>query len=101
MRCAFSLAIIPGREEEYDRRHQEVWPELLQLLKESGFRNYSIFRRGSVLFAYMESEQQPLQAFVRMQEHPVQIKWRDYMSDVLVRDENMGFTFMDEVFHLE
>lgn len=101
VRRAFSLTIRQDMEEEYDRRHREVWPELLQLIKQCGFRNYSIYRSGRILFGYMEAEDDFESAFSRMHAHPVQQKWRDYMSDVLVRDGNHGFTFLNEVFHLD
>lgn len=39
---------------EYERIHEEVWPEVLATLKRVKVRNYSIFRYGLVLFSYME-----------------------------------------------
>jgi L-rhamnose mutarotase len=100
-RHAFFLTIRPGMEEEYERRHREVWPELLAILKENGFRNYSIFRIERSLFGYMENDGDIEKAFQRLHAHPIQWKWRDYMSDVLVRNEMMGFTILCEVFHLD
>ncbi|HZG85562.1 L-rhamnose mutarotase [Paenibacillus sp.] len=100
-RAAFTLTILPGMEEEYDRRHQEVWPELLELMKAYGFRNYSIFRSGRSLFGYVENEGDVGGALAALHEHPIQQRWRDAMSDVLVRDRQMGFTFLDEVFHMD
>ena len=53
-RVAFTMRIKPGTEEEYRRRHQLVWPELLADLTRAGCENYSIYLRGTELFAYME-----------------------------------------------
>src|SRR5437667_4729758 len=53
-RIAFTMRIKPGSEEEYRRRHRQVWPELLADLKRAGCQNYSIYLRGTELFAYME-----------------------------------------------
>ena len=100
-RKAFLFGIRPGMEEEYDRRHREVWPELIQLQKEIGFRNYSIYRYRCTLFAYMEFEGDFETQFRKFHSHPSQAKWREYMSDIIIRDENMGFQFMDEVYHLD
>lgn len=43
----------PGCELEYIRRHKEVWPEVLNLIKKSGVKNYFIFISGSDLFSYI------------------------------------------------
>ena len=47
---AWVLEVRPGYEEEYRRRHDAIWPEMLDALKEAGIRNYSIFRHGLTLF---------------------------------------------------
>ena len=53
-RSAFLMHIRPGTEAEYQRRHEQVWPEMLAELKAAGCQNYSIFRDGLQLFAYLE-----------------------------------------------
>jgi L-rhamnose mutarotase len=53
---AWVLEVRPGYEEEYVRRHQEIWPEMVGALKEAGIRNYSIFRYGLTLFGYFETD---------------------------------------------
>ena len=42
-KLAFKMKLKPGCREEYKKRHDEIWPELLQLLKDSGVSDYSIF----------------------------------------------------------
>ena len=49
---AWVLEVKPGYEEEYVRRHREIWPEMLDALHEAGISNYSIFRHGLTLFGY-------------------------------------------------
>ncbi|MFD0678630.1 MULTISPECIES: L-rhamnose mutarotase [unclassified Paenibacillus] len=100
-RHAFCLTIRSGMENEYDRRHREVWPELLVLLKDCGIRNYSIFRQGQSLFGYMESVNNIDEALIRLDAHPIQRKWYDYMSAILIRDGDKSMTLLDEVFHLD
>ena len=56
-RRAFSLRIKPGVKEEYKRRHDEIWPEMRQMLKDAGLRNYSIWMVGDdLLFGYYETD---------------------------------------------
>ena len=43
IRVAFKMKLFPGFEAEYKKRHDEIWPELVQLLKEAGISDYSIF----------------------------------------------------------
>ena len=52
-RVAFQLRLRPGTIEEYEKAHQQVWPELLAKIKEVGISHYSIFRRGLDLFLVM------------------------------------------------
>lgn len=48
--------IKPGCKEEYIRRHNAIWPEMVKLLKEAGICNYTIFANGEELFGYYECE---------------------------------------------
>src|SRR5438270_13466344 len=52
-RVAFLLRLKPGAGPAYDRAHQQVWPEMLALLKRSGISDYSIFRRDELLLLVM------------------------------------------------
>ena len=53
---AWVLEVRPGCEEEYKKRHDEIWPEMLDALKKAGMRNYTIFRHGLTLFGYFETD---------------------------------------------
>jgi L-rhamnose mutarotase len=57
MRIAFKMRLKPGCETTYKEKHDAIWPELVALIRQSGTRNYSIFREGLDLFAYLESDQ--------------------------------------------
>ena len=46
----------PGMKEEYKRRHDAIWPEMVALLKAAGIRNYTIWNVGDELFGYYECE---------------------------------------------
>ena len=102
-RIAFIMRIKPGTEEEYRRRHQQVWPELLADLKQAGCSRYSIYMRGLDLFAYMEVED--FEGFLNvMAASKVSEHWEQFMSDILIRetDPTTGFPpVLPEVFHLD
>ncbi|GAC1636181.1 MAG: L-rhamnose mutarotase [Ktedonobacteraceae bacterium] len=102
-RIAFTMHIKAGSEEEYRKRHQQVWPELLADLKQAGCSRYSIFLHGLDLFAYMEVED--FQHFLRaMAASRVSERWEEYMSDILLReiDPSTGFPpVLSEAFHLD
>ena len=56
-RVAFKMKLFKGYEEEYKKRHDELWPELEALLKETGISDYSIFldEETNSLFGYLKS----------------------------------------------
>ena len=45
-RVAFKMTLKPGCEAEYQKRHDEIWPELSRVLSEAGVSDYSIFSTG-------------------------------------------------------
>ena len=58
IRKAFVMSVNAGAEEEYERRHDPIWPELEEVLRAHGVRSYSIFLQPETrqLFAYAEIE---------------------------------------------
>jgi L-rhamnose mutarotase len=100
---AFRMRIQAGQEEEYLRRHRQVWPEMLNALRRAGFRNYSIHRDGLTLFAYFESENVH-DTLAEIVADPVNARWGQMMSDILVleADPTTGFAArLPEMFYLE
>jgi L-rhamnose mutarotase len=100
---AFLMHIAPGTEKEYERRHQQVWPEMLAELKAAGAHNYSIFRSGLQLFAYLEVDD--LDRYrASLAESAVAARWEAQMSDILVREVDLATNFprlLPEIFHLD
>lgn len=82
-RHAFKMYLIPGNEQEYIRRHDAIWPELAQLLKDTGISNYSIHldAETSVLFGYLERRDD--HAMDSLPDHPVMRRWWSYMGDIM------------------
>jgi L-rhamnose mutarotase len=100
-RVASLMRLKPGSEEEYERRHQAVWPELLELLTETGIRNYSIYRNGLDLYSYLEIDRAgDLDALA---ENPVMRRWWQYMEPLMEYnpDSTPQQTSIQEVFHLD
>jgi len=82
-RMAWKGTIKPGCKEEYVRRHDDLWPEMLALLKEAGICNYTIFCTGNELFGYYECINGVETAEKTQAESPVVDKWNEYMKDIL------------------
>ena len=101
-RIAFKMHLFPGKSEEYRRRHDEIWPELVVLLKTTGISDYSIFLDDSTheLFGVLNIED-PL-ALDSLAEHPVMQHWWAYMKDIMAsRSDNAPVSVpLREVFHL-
>ena len=103
-RFAWMGRIREGKYEEYKRRHAEIWPEMKELLKQAGIRNYSIWTDGRTLFGYYECERGISFAERTQAESPVVDRWNAYMEDVLdlVMDPRTGAQpKMEQVFLLE
>jgi L-rhamnose mutarotase len=82
-RHAFVMHLEPGREDEYRRRHDAIWPELATLLRQAGVSNYSIFLdpRTLTLFGYLERPTD--HSMADLPAHPVMRRWWDHMKDIM------------------
>jgi len=101
-RYAFKMFLNPGCAEEYKRRHDAVWPELVALLKEAGISNYSIHldAETNILFAYLERRDD--HAMGELPRHDVMRRWWDHMKDIMAAnpDGEPVATPLVEMFHL-
>ena len=75
----------PGKKAEYIKRHEEIWPEVSELLDIAGFRNYTIWNEGDFLFGYYEIKD-PDKAEKLLAGSPVYMKWRDEMEEYIYKD---------------
>ena len=80
---AFRMQLNPGMEEEYRRRHDEIWPELAELLKDAGVEDYSIHldRTTGMLFGVLWRSDDHRMA--DLPSHPVMKRWWAYMADIM------------------
>ena len=103
-RVAFLLKVKQDRLEEYKRRHREVWPEMLQALRETGWRNYSLFLKDDgTLFGYVETEDFD-RGCAEMAKRDVNARWQaemgPFFENLEGRRPDEGLLILEEVFHL-
>jgi L-rhamnose mutarotase len=105
-RVAFLLRIKPGNEAEYKRRHDEIWPDMVEALTKAGARNYSIYfdTDNTRLFAYLESEPDFKTFADCISADPVNARWQEYMKDIMdiTIDPAINWpTRLEETFHMD
>jgi len=102
-RFGFKMKLYPGLRDEYKKRHGEIWPELVKLLKDNGIGNYSIFfdEETNILFAYQEQKGESSSQDLGQQE--VVKRWWKYMSDIMeTNPDNSPVTVpLEQVFFME
>ncbi|MGE4453360.1 MAG: L-rhamnose mutarotase [Sphaerochaeta sp.] len=103
MRQAFVMQLKKGFEEEYKKRHDAIWPELKELLQESGVSDYTIFldRDSGLLFAFQKTDGEG--GSQDLGSNPVVQKWWAYMADIMdTNEDNSPISLpLEEVFHMD
>ena len=100
------LRLREGAEPEYDRMHEEVWPEVLAAISTSRIRDYTIFRYDRWLFAYFELPDDVSLERVGKEwsANPACRRWETLMQQLQEplpeSDENIWWVPMKEVWHL-
>ena len=99
----FKMKLYPGMEEEYERRHNLLWPEMKDMIHEYGGKNYTIFldRETLTLFGYIELADPAL--WDKSADTPICRKWWDYMADIMETNPDNSPISIDlqNVFHLD
>ena len=99
----FKMKLYAGMEEEYERRHNALWPEMKDMIHEFGGKNYSIFldRETCTLFGYIEIESE--EKWARSANTAICRKWWDYMADIMETNPDNSPVSVDlaPVFHLD
>ncbi len=104
-RYCFLLQVRPDLLAEYRARHAQVWPEMLHALRDSGWRNYSLFvRDDGLLVGYVEADDLAA-AQAAMAATDVNRRWQAEMSRYFTglagRPPDEGLLVLDEVFNLD
>ena len=103
-RVCFLLRVRPDRLEEYKARHREVWPDMLDALRATGWTNYSLFLDGDgLLVGYLETDDFEA-ALAGMEATDVNARWQAEMAEFfeLPGDArpDTGLRRLEEVFHV-
>ncbi len=96
--------IKDGCFEEYKKRHDEIWDEMVEVLRAAGIHNYTIWHQGGELFGYYECEKGVEYAARVQRESEVVARWDEYMKDILImeKDPTTGAQpLLQKVFELE
>lgn len=100
---AFKMKLHPGMEAEYRKRHDDIWPELVELLKEAGIRDYSIHldRETGTLFGVLWREDG--HRMNDLPKHAVMQRWWAHMADIMETkpDNEPVATALETVFHMD
>lgn len=101
-RLAFKMKLNLGQKEAYINRHNHLWPELKQLLKDNGVSEYSIFfdEETNTLFAFQKVSGN--QSSQDLSSNDIVKKWWDFMADIMeVNPDNSPVSIpLEEVFYL-
>jgi L-rhamnose mutarotase len=103
-RVCFQLQVRPECIATYTRRHAEVWPDMLVALRDTGWRNYSLFLRpDGLLIGYFETDDLDA-ALAGMAATEVNARWQAEMAPLFADLEGApdeGFVRLPEIFNLD
>lgn len=102
-RIAFKMFLNEGQKQEYKRRHDELWPEVHKLLKDSGVSDYSIFldEETNTLFAFQKVNGE--MGSQDLGKNEIVQQWWAYMSQIMQTntDNSPVIVPLEEMFYLE
>lgn len=101
-RIAFKMQLKPGFEQEYKRRHDEIWPELSALLKSKGIAEYSIFLDKTNLSLTGILKIDDPAKMDELPAHDIMKRWWTYMKDIMDSnpDHSPVAVPLEEVFYM-
>ncbi len=101
-RIAFRMKLHAGKEQEYKKRHDIIWPELQDLLKQTGIREYSIFLDPDSYYLFGVMTIQDSAQLDLLPKEPIMKKWWEYMKDLMeTNPDNSPVSIpLKEVFYL-
>ncbi len=97
------MQLNKGQEKEYEIRHNQLWPEMIEMIHDHGGKNYTIFldEETLVLFGYIEIEDEEL--WNQGAETAINQRWWDFMADIMETnsDNSPKAVTLKKVFHLD
>lgn len=102
-RFAFKMKLKAGCKNEYRKRHDEIWPELAELIRSTGVFDYSIFLDEATNTLFAVQKQAGEESSQDMGNNPIVQKWWEYMADIMETnpDHSPVISPLEEVFYLE
>ncbi|MBE0544712.1 MAG: L-rhamnose mutarotase [Verrucomicrobia bacterium] len=99
---ALKMKLKPGCEAEYRRRHDELWPELAALLRQSGISDYSIFLDEETLTLFAVHKLAEDHTLADLPKQPIMRRWWESMSPLMETnpDHSPREVALKPVFHL-
>lgn len=103
VRRCFKMKLYEGYEEEYEKRHNSLWPEMKKMIHEYGGSNYSIFLDKETYYLYGYIEVENIDKWNKSADTEICKKWWDYMSDIMETNSDNSPVCVDlkSVFFLE
>lgn len=103
MKIAFVMKLKPGFADEYKKRHASIWPELAELLKNNGIRDYSIFLDPNTNYLFAVQQQDSSSSSQDLGTNQIVKKWWAYMADIMeTNPDNSPVSIpLTQVFHLD
>lgn len=102
IRKTFKMTLYPGMAEEYEKRHNALWPEMRDMIHEYGGKNYTISldKETNILYGYIELED--ADKWAESADTAINRKWWDFMADIMDTnpDNSPVSTDLVPVFHL-
>jgi len=100
-RFAFKMKLKPGNEAEYQKRHDEIWPALSEVLTEAGVSDYSIFLDEETLTLFAVQKLSDDHTADQLPSHPIVQKWWDSVAHLMEVNPDQSPVSMPlrEVFH--
>jgi L-rhamnose mutarotase len=104
-RVCFTLQVNPDRLDEYRERHAAVWPEMLEALRDTGWRDYSLFLRDDGLLVGIVDTDDFDAARAAMEATDVNARWQAEMAPFFAglgdRRPDEGMQPLPEIFNLD
>jgi len=102
-RFAFKMKLKPGCKDEYKRRHDEIWPELVELIHSTGVSDYYIYLDEETNILFGVQKQSDTKSSQDLGDNPVVKRWWKYMADITeTNPDNSPVTIpLEEVFYLK
>lgn len=101
-RVAFRMRVHPDKIVEYKKRHDEIWPELAQALKDAGVSDYSIWHDPETNYLFATLIRDENHTMADLPKTDANRRWWDFMADVMDYNDDGTPTAVDlvQVFHL-